>query len=106
MRRVGADWNATAWRKRTRLTQAQISLYQHFLGVDEHPAILTAVNADSCERLHALIPYDHERAETWIGRAETIILATRAGELSPRLTVDPDDDRCRLCGHRERCWRL
>jgi len=34
-----------------------------------------------------------------------VIEATRAGELLPRLTDDPIDWRCKLCGHRERCWR-
>jgi len=30
---------------------AQVSLYQHFLGANDHPAIFTAINADSCERV-------------------------------------------------------
>jgi hypothetical protein len=84
---------------------AQISLYQHFLGVEENPAIFSAVNADSCERLHLLIPYDAGRARATIMRAETVIAATRAGELMPRFTADRNNWRCRLCGHRERCWR-
>jgi hypothetical protein len=85
---------------------AQIALYQHFLGVDEAPAILTAVNADSCERVHLLIPFDAEKAQHWIARAKVIIEATRAGDLLLRFTDDPSNWRCRLCGHRERCWRL
>jgi hypothetical protein len=85
---------------------AQISLYQYFLGVDENPAILTVVNADTVERLHLLVPFDAERARAWVQRAETIITATRAGELLARLTDDQDDWRCKMCGHRERCWRL
>jgi hypothetical protein len=84
---------------------AQVSLYQRYLGADEHPAIFTAVNADTCERLHLLVPYDAERAQTWTQRAEIIIQATRAGELLPRFTDDQDHWRCRLCGHRARCWR-
>jgi hypothetical protein len=40
-----------------------------------------------------------------IMRAEAVIAATRAGELLPRFTTDPNNWRCRLCGHRERCWR-
>jgi hypothetical protein len=84
----------------------QVAMYQHFLGVDEHPAIFTATNADSCERLHILVPYDAEFARTWIQRAEVIIDATRAGELLPRFTEDPNHYRCRFCGHRARCWRL
>jgi hypothetical protein len=83
----------------------QVVLYQHFLGVDGHPAIFTATNADSCERLHILVPYDAEFAREWIRRAEVIIEATRAGELLPRFTEDPDHYRCRFCGHRARCWR-
>jgi hypothetical protein len=84
---------------------AQVALYQYFLGVNDHPAIFTAINADSCERVHLLIPFDAEKAERWIARAEMIIAATRAGELLPRFTDDPNHWRCRLCGHQERCWR-
>jgi hypothetical protein len=84
---------------------AQVSLYQHFLGVDANPAIFTAVNADTCERLHLLVPFDAEKARQRIERVKTIIEATRAGELLPRFTDDPNHFRCRLCGHHERCWR-
>jgi hypothetical protein len=105
--------NAKGWRglerdgleKQYAAYLAQIGLYQHHLAVDRHPAIMTVVNADTCERVHLLVPYDVERTEAWISRAQTIINATRAGELLPRLTDNPDDFRCRLCGHRERCWR-
>jgi hypothetical protein len=84
---------------------AQVSLYQHFLGVDENPAIFTAVNADTCERLHLLIPYDAGMTRATVMRAETVIAATRAGELLPRFTTDQNNWRCRLCGHKDRCWR-
>jgi hypothetical protein len=84
---------------------AQVALYQHFLGADDHTAIFTAINADSCERIHLLVPFDADKAQHWIERAQTIIEATRAGELLPRFTDDPNNWRCRLCGHRERCWR-
>jgi hypothetical protein len=84
---------------------AQVCVYQHFLGVGDHPAIFTAINADSCERVHILVPFDADKANYWIERAKIIIEATRAGELLPRFTDDPNHFRCRLCGHRERCWR-
>jgi hypothetical protein len=84
---------------------AQVSLYQHFLGVSENPAIFTAVNADTCERLHILVPYDAGLTRATIKRSETVIEATRAGELLPRFTVNSDNWKCRLCGHHERCWR-
>jgi hypothetical protein len=84
---------------------AQVALYQAYLEITENPAIFTAVNADTCERLHLLVPFDAERAQTWSDRAVTIIEATRAGELLPRFTDDPTDWRCKMCGHHERCWR-
>jgi hypothetical protein len=83
---------------------AQVALYQHFLGVDANPAIFTAINADSCERLHLLVPFDAGQARTHIMRAETVIAATRAGELLPRFTTDQNAWRCRLCSHKTRCW--
>jgi len=105
--------NAKGWRSLDRAGldkaypqyAAQVALYQHFLGVNDHPAIFTAVNADSCERVHLSVPFDAAKAQHWIARAETIIEATCAGELLPRFTDTPNNWRCRLCGHQERCWR-
>jgi hypothetical protein len=105
--------NAKAWRALDRdgiekaypQYAAQVALYQHFLCVDENPAIFTVVNADTCERLHLLVPFNAGMARATIMRAETAIAATRAGELLPRFTTDQNNWRCRLCGHRERCWR-
>jgi hypothetical protein len=83
---------------------AQIWIYQTYLGVTK-PALFTAVNADTCKRLHLLLPFNAEQAQAWSDRAVVVIEATRAGELLPRVTKDPGDWRCRLCGHRARCWR-
>jgi len=84
---------------------AQVTLYQLHLGVDSHPAVFTATNADSCDRLHILVPFDRELAATTIQRAQLIVAATKRGELLSRMTEDPGNWRCRLCGHNERCWR-
>jgi hypothetical protein len=83
---------------------AQVALYQHFLGVDENPAVFTAINADTCERVHVLIPFDAGLARATTMRAETVIAATRAGELLPRFTTHSTEWRCRLCAHTKRCW--
>jgi hypothetical protein len=84
---------------------AQISLYQAYLDVT-NPALFTVTNADTCEWLHFLVPFNAERAQYWSDRAVNIIEATRAGELLPRAFDDPEDWRCRLCPHKERCWGL
>jgi hypothetical protein len=83
---------------------AQVSLYQAYLDVTEHPAIFTAVNANTCACLHLLVPFNAEQAQIWSDRAVAVIEATRAGELLPRAYDDPADWRCKACGHRERCW--
>jgi hypothetical protein len=82
---------------------AQVTLYQAYLDVTT-PALFTAINADTCERLHLLVPFNAERAQAWSDRGVTIIEATRAGELLPRFTDDPRDWRCKMCSHRQRCW--
>jgi hypothetical protein len=83
---------------------AQVALYQAYLDIT-NPALFTALNADTCERLHFLVPFDAEHAQLWSDRAVTIVEATRAGELLPRGFDDPKDWHCRMCNHVERCWR-
>jgi hypothetical protein len=50
------------------------------------------------------VPFNPEQAQAWSDRAVMVIDATRAGELLPRITNDPADWRCKICGHHERCW--
>jgi hypothetical protein len=82
----------------------QVAIYQAYL---DHcnPALFSVVNADTCERLHFLVPFDTQLAQLMSDRAVTVIEATRAGELLPRISEDLEDWRCKLCSHRERCWR-
>jgi hypothetical protein len=82
---------------------AQTAIYQAYLEVT-NPALFTVTNADTCEQLHLFVPFDAERAQFWSDRAANIIAATRAGELLPRAYDDPEDWRCRICPHKERCW--
>jgi hypothetical protein len=83
---------------------AQVALYQAYLD-QTNPALFTITNADTCERLHFWVPFSAERAQEWSDRAAFIIEATRAGELLPRGYDDPQDWHCRVCAHKERCWR-
>jgi hypothetical protein len=83
---------------------AQVALYQNFLNV-LNPALITAVNADTCERLHFTVEFDARRAQEASDRAVQVIEATRAGELLPPLDPSRQDFRCRMCSHLERCSR-
>jgi hypothetical protein len=82
---------------------AQVALYQVYLDCT-NPALFTVLNADTCERLHFLVPFDPVLAQSLSDRAVTVIEATRAGELLPRVTENPEDWRCKMCSHRKRCW--
>ena len=82
---------------------AQVAIYQAYLEVT-NPALFTVVNADSCERLHFLVPFNPVLAQALSDRAVTVIEATRAGELLPRIVEDSTDWRCRMCSHKSRCW--
>jgi hypothetical protein len=99
-RAVGRDGLAKVFPKYA----VQIAIYQRFLD-KTNPALVTCVNSDSCEVLHFAMPYNAGRAEAAIDRAAAIIAATRADQLLPRFTSDPEDWRCKICAHRERCWK-
>src|SRR5215472_6591849 len=79
---------------------AQVMLYQNFLDVT-NPALVTIVNADTCERLYFTVPFDARCAQEASDRAVQVIQATRAGELLPRFDQSCEDFRCKMCSHRE-----
>jgi hypothetical protein len=83
----------------------QVALYQFYLD-KLNPALVTAINANTCEVLHRVLPFDARRAEQALERIRAIIEATRAGDLLPRAYDAPDDWRCMICAHRRRCWGL
>lgn len=83
---------------------AQIALYQAYMGLTEAPALFTAVNKDTCELHHELVPFDAALAQATSDKAVRVLQASDAGELLPRLTADPDHFECARCSWRSRCW--
>jgi hypothetical protein len=81
----------------------QLAIYQAYLDL-VNPALFSVVNADTCERLHFLVPFDAQLAQSMSDRAVAVIEASRAGELLPRAYDDVGDWHCKMCSHRERCW--
>lgn len=84
---------------------AQVSIYQAYLELHEHPAIFTALNADTMEIYAERVPFDAALAQRMSDRAVKVITATEAGELLPRAFVDPTHFECRMCPWQDRCWR-
>lgn len=88
----------------------QIAVYQAYMegtipGISQNPALLTAVNKDTSEIYHELVPFDAALAQNASDRAVNLLRATEAGETLPRLTTDPDHFECRFCDWRHHCWK-
>lgn len=84
---------------------AQVAVYQAYLELHEHPALFTAVNADTMEIYAELVPFDGGLAQRLSDRAAQLIAATDAGEQLPRSYNDPTHFECRMCAWQDRCWR-
>jgi hypothetical protein len=84
---------------------AQIAVYQVYLGLHEHPALFTAINADTMEIYAELVPFDAALAQRMSDRAVKVITATDASDQLPRMTTDPAHVECRMCAWSDRCWR-
>ncbi len=109
--------NAKSWREMVKhsvakskpVYAAQIAIYQAYMegtvaGICRNPALFTAVNKDTAEIYHELVPFDAATAQAASDRAVMILRATESGEVMPRITLDPEYYECRFCSYRQRCW--
>jgi hypothetical protein len=111
--------NAKSWRETAGkgvaaskpIYAAQIAVYQAYMdasvpGVADNPALFTAINKDTAELHHELVPFNAELAQRMSDRGVRILAATDAGDLLPRIAAKPDHFECRFCPWAKRCWRL
>ena len=109
--------NAKAWRETSSkgvgvakpIYAAQIAVYQAYMdasvpGVADNPTLFTAINKDTAELHHELVPFNAELAQRMSDRAVRILAATDAGELLPRVAAQADHFECRFCPWAKRCW--
>ena len=101
------SWNDTAKRgvlvsKPTYYTQVQ--LYMAYMNLDENPCLFTALNKDTSEIHHELIPFDVECAQRYSDRAAQIIKASENNELLPCISGDSSFFKCKMCGFRNQCF--
>ena len=90
---------------------AQIALYQAYMegtipGISTNPALFTAINKDTAELHHELVPFDAGFAQRMSDRGVRILQSTDAGELLPRIATNRDFFECRFCAWAARCWGL
>jgi hypothetical protein len=91
--------------------RAQIAVYQAYMegtvpGISATPALFTAINKDTAEMHHELVPFDPDLAQRMSDRGVRILQATDAGELLPRVATTPGFFECRFCPWSSRCWGL
>ncbi|MCC6716974.1 MAG: hypothetical protein IT555_03745, partial [Acetobacteraceae bacterium] len=111
--------NAKSWRETASkgvavskpVYAAQIAVYQAYMdaavpGIAENPALFTAINKDTADLHHELVPFDAALAQRMSDRAVRVLRATDAGELLPRVANQPDHFECRMCPWARRCWNL
>ncbi|MGE4043565.1 MAG: hypothetical protein AB7F35_01835 [Acetobacteraceae bacterium] len=111
--------NAKAWRETSSkgvalakpVYAAQIAVYQAYMdaavpGVADSPALFTAINKDTADLYHELVPFDAALAQRMSDRAVRILQASDAGDLLPRIATGPDFHECRFCPWAKRCWSL
>lgn len=87
----------------------QIAIYQAYMeeqvpGIANNSALFTAVNKDTSEIYHELVPFDAALAQEASDRGVNILRATQAGETLPRVSNDPGHFECRFCDWKEFCW--
>jgi hypothetical protein len=84
---------------------AQVQLYMAYLSLDENPCLFTALNKDTSELYHELIPFDTEAAQRYSDRAVQVIKATENNELLPCVSNDSSFYRCKMCSYSQVCFQ-
>jgi hypothetical protein len=109
--------NSRSWRETVKkglvlskpIYAAQIALYQAYMeetitGISQNPCLFTAINKDTAEIYHELIPFDATLAQNMSDKAVNIIRASEVGELLPRAFNSKDYFECKMCNYLDKCW--
>jgi hypothetical protein len=81
---------------------AQVQIYMGYLEIGQ--TLFTAMNKDSQELFHEVVPFDPAEAQALSDKAVDLLRAADAGDLPPRIAADADFYLCRLCEYARRCW--
>jgi hypothetical protein len=80
----------------------QVQLYLAYLKLDE--CLFTALNKNSCELYHEIVPLNLSEAQRLSDRAVQIIKSAESGKVPPRIATQPDNFSCRHCSFLPICW--
>ncbi len=87
----------------------QIALYQAYMeesisGISRNSALFTAINKDTQELYHELVPFDAACAQVASDRAVQILKACEVNEMLPRISKDPNFFICKWCNYNKTCF--
>ncbi len=102
--------NGKSWREIQRhglmvsnpIYAGQIALYQAY--ISNNHCLFTAINKDTAEIYHELIPFDIVLAGRLSDKAVNILKATENKELLPRISMSREFLDCKFCAYQDRCW--
>lgn len=81
---------------------AQVQIYMHYLQLER--CLFTAINADTMEIYHELVPYSASEATMNLVRVARVIAATENNQMVTRCTHDKSFYICRMCDFARGCW--
>jgi hypothetical protein len=84
------------------LYYAQVQIYMAYL--DMPVTLFTALNKDTQELFHEIVPFDAVSAQVLSDKAVAVIRSAEAHELPPRIASAPDFYLCQFCPFSKRCW--
>jgi len=102
-----SSWNETV-KRGVRASKpvyyGQVQIYMAYM--DLAVALFTAMNKDTQELHHEVVPFNAQEAQALSDKAVDVIRAAEAGEILPRISTQSDFYLCRWCAFAQRCWKL
>ena len=83
---------------------AQVALYQAYMELTDNPCLFTVLNKNTSEIYYEFIPFNKALAQDISDKAVTILEATKANELLPRVAQSRDYFSCKYCEFQDTCW--
>jgi hypothetical protein len=102
-----ASWNHLVkhgLEKSKEIYHAQVHLYMAYFGLEN--CLFCAENADTCDRLWLMVPYDRRRAQEVSDKAVAIVTRGLTSKLPDRIARNEDYYICRMCERWHQCWKL
>jgi hypothetical protein len=82
----------------------QAQYYMEKFGLTENPALFSVVNMNTMEIHWEEVAYDRGYVLQLDAKAKRVLLATKSGELLPRISKTDEFYVCKMCSYVERCF--